>query len=220
MARSSSTTLRIGALTVAWADVLQSDDSALSPENLGASDQRRFVQLDIRRRRQFLTGRALVTDMVAERFGAGSVDTGSCPACGGDHGPPVVRNADVRASVSYAGHLVVVAMGGVARLGIDVESELRDVPKDRERAEDMGRLLGVRASGAIRRWTQIEAVLKADGRGLREITPGYRSSGHPPGGGASAWPVPADERLGSHVTPVVHRDAMRAACGSLGSSGR
>lgn len=167
MARSSSTTLRIGALSVAWADVLQSDDSALSPENLGASDQRRFVQLDVRRRRQFLTGRALVTDMVAERFGARSVDTGSCPACGGDHGPPVVRDADVRASVSYAGHLVVAAMGGVARLGIDVESELRDVPKDRERAEDMGRLLGVRASGAIRRWTQIEAVLKADGRGLR-----------------------------------------------------
>lgn len=119
----------------------------------------------------FLAGRMLLTDLLTRRFGTGTVDTGACPVCGGDHGPPVVHGVDARASVSYAdsraGGLVVAAVGEVARLGLDVEPELTDSPAERERADDLGRLLDVPAGRAVRRWTQVEAVLKADGRGLR-----------------------------------------------------
>ncbi|MCB0913005.1 MAG: hypothetical protein KDB60_15450, partial [Propionibacteriaceae bacterium] len=50
-----------------------------------------------------------------------------------------------------------------SRLGVDVER----VSADPVRSADLGRLLGVPPDAALQRWTGVEAVLKADGRGLR-----------------------------------------------------
>lgn len=163
---------------------------------LGEVDARRLAGFRSERRAAFLTGRALLVrlldDLLGERFGALSVDTGRCPHCGGEHGPVAVWEdrvsvshapgpamvegegapaghpaelevaGGVRASVGYAPGLVVAAVGEVERLGVDV---VDDLPSPRW--EDLGRLLRVAPDLAARRWTQVEAVLKADGRGLR-----------------------------------------------------
>jgi 4'-phosphopantetheinyl transferase len=69
----------------------------------------------------------------------------------------------VLASISYAGDLVVVAVAEashVLAVGVDAERTERD------RTE---RLRGVIVPGrttSLRHWTRVEAVLKADGRGL------------------------------------------------------
>ncbi|WP_279366474.1 hypothetical protein [Microbacterium testaceum] len=102
-----------------------------------------------------------------------------CPACGGDHGRIRVEGADAAVSVSYVeGWAVAVAARGYERVGLDA------VPAD---AGGLERVLpaeaylwptGVaeritRASPAggpdraqARAWARVEAVLKADGRGI------------------------------------------------------
>lgn len=111
---------------------------------------------------------ALVADIASGSPGASPqapVTVGRrCDRCGSaDHGRPHVVGAPVLASISYAGDLVVVAVAEashVLAVGIDAERTGRD------RAE---RLRGVIVPGrptSLRRWTRVEAVLKADGRGL------------------------------------------------------
>lgn len=82
-----------------------------------------------------------------------------CPRCGGPHGP-VRTGGPYLASVSYAGGIAVVgvvAADAASAFGIDAEP-------DGER----GRLTRVlSATASVRDWIRIEAVLKADGRGLR-----------------------------------------------------
>lgn len=142
-----------------------------APSGLGERDRRRVGRLAGERRRAFLAGRALLGRLLTEWLGAGTVDATACAVCGGDHGPVEVRGVPARASVSYAEGLVAVALGRTARLGVDVERPAGRPPTDDARAVDLGRLLGVPAERALRRWTQVEAVLKADGRGLR-VDPG------------------------------------------------
>lgn len=82
-----------------------------------------------------------------------------CPACGGDHGRVRVEGTDatVSVSVSYAPGWSVVAMTrGHARLGVDA------APRD---AHGLERVLPDGTADAAA-WTRVEAVLKADGRGL------------------------------------------------------
>lgn len=109
-----------------------------------------------------------------------------CPDCGGPHGRPVVMAPaaarDIGVSVAHAGEQHVVAAVHGRRIGVDAERA--DTPVERIAAlrELLGgpagrsarELLGADARGApalLRRWTQIEAALKADGRGLR-VEPG------------------------------------------------
>lgn len=69
------------------------------------------------------------------------------------------------ASVSYARGLVVAALApsrAASGLGIDVELDAADTTRTR----DLERLIGSAPEPILRRWTRIEAVLKADGRGL------------------------------------------------------
>lgn len=103
-------------------------------------------------------GRALLRALVAELAGvaeAGIRIVARCPDCGGDHGRPVVMApdaaTDVRVSLAHAGGVTVAAALVGGAVGIDAEP--------RPHAAD--------AVPALRRWTRIEAVLKADGRGLR-----------------------------------------------------
>ena len=80
-----------------------------------------------------------------------------CPACGGDHGRVHVEKTDAAVSVSYAPGWSVVAMApGRARLGVDA------APRG---AHGLERVLTDGTADAAA-WTRVEAVLKADGRGL------------------------------------------------------
>ncbi len=95
--------------------------------------------------------------LVRELAGPGVTIANPCPRCGGPHGPVVLVGDDRRASVSYSGALAFAAVAprAVAALGLDAE------PADRDRAgADLG------APATVRDWVRVEAVLKADGRGL------------------------------------------------------
>ena len=91
-----------------------------------------------------------------------------CPRCGGDHGPVRVDGGALHASVTYAGGLAIVAViaadaaVGPRALGIDAEVET-DPRRD---AGGMRGVLGPETTTA-RAWTRAEAVVKADGRGIR-----------------------------------------------------
>lgn len=120
------------------------------------------------RSREFAQGRSLVTDLVAELFPTTSgwtVGSRACPRCGEPHGGVELTGVAAVAGVSYARGLVVAVAArsdAVSRLGVDVERDAVDVTRTR----DLERLLGPSRQPVLRRWTRIEAVLKADGRGL------------------------------------------------------
>lgn len=86
-----------------------------------------------------------------------------CPVCDSTgHGRPVA-DAPVALSVSYAGSMVAAAavrLEDAASVGIDIE------PAERETGDLRG-LFSPAPAPDIAGWTRIEAVLKADGRGIR-----------------------------------------------------
>jgi 4'-phosphopantetheinyl transferase len=102
-------------------------------------------------------GRTALRALAAELVGADPADVtvrARCATCGGEHGRPVLGGSraldDLHASVAHAGGSVVVAVGADGPLGIDAEPRDREAPPGWTLAE----------------WVRIEAVLKADGRGL------------------------------------------------------
>ncbi|PPF54294.1 4-phosphopantetheinyl transferase [Clavibacter michiganensis] len=102
-------------------------------------------------------GRDALRALAAELVGADPADVtvrARCATCGGPHGRPVLggsRALDaLHASVAHAGDAVVVAVSGRGPIGIDAEPRGREAPPGTTLAQ----------------WVRIEAVLKADGRGL------------------------------------------------------
>jgi 4'-phosphopantetheinyl transferase len=84
-----------------------------------------------------------------------------CPVCGGPHGRPVLPFVPVHASIAYADPWVVVAVAhaeNTAEIGIDAERA--------GARPDLAALFAPADPPDLRGWTAIEAVLKADGRGL------------------------------------------------------
>jgi 4'-phosphopantetheinyl transferase len=121
-------------------------------------------------------GRAALRALAAEVVGADPADVtvrARCATCGGEHGRPVLggsRALDaLHASVAHAGALVVVAVSTDGPIGIDAE------PRDRETPPGM----------TLAEWVRIEAVLKADGRGLLVDPDRVRSAAD--AWGAVAW---------------------------------
>jgi 4'-phosphopantetheinyl transferase len=130
------------------------------------------------RRDRFLLGRLLLRQATAELCGVpidAVIVRAECPRCGGPHGRPIIEGVSgraPRASLSSTSGLVVAAVVpaelGTA-LGIDVEA----ASSGRERRAAIDGLLpparwaGPGSASSLRRWTRTEAVLKADGRGLR-----------------------------------------------------
>jgi 4'-phosphopantetheinyl transferase len=126
--------------------------------------------------------RALVAELVAQLAGVASdhIDPATvriearCPDCGGAHGRPVVMAPEaarrIHVSLSHVGDIVV----GVASVDrtIGVDAEPTGALADPERAHRIRELIGLDVDpgadvDALLRWTAVEAVLKADGRGLR-----------------------------------------------------
>jgi 4'-phosphopantetheinyl transferase len=103
-------------------------------------------------------GRVALRALAAEIVGADPADVtvrARCATCGGEHGRPVLGGSraldGLHASVTHAGDAVVVAVSADGPIGIDAEPRGRATPP------------GMTLAG----WVRIEAVLKADGRGLR-----------------------------------------------------
>jgi 4'-phosphopantetheinyl transferase len=92
--------------------------------------------------------------------------TNACHRCGEPHGRVRVEESGLRASVTYAGGYAIVCVAPgteAAAVGVDAES-LRNAPRD---AAGLAGIVKPGAIASLRDWTRIEAVLKADGRGLR-----------------------------------------------------
>lgn len=138
---------------------------------LSADERARFDStVSEQARNRLLWGRLLLRELVAERSGVGAAEvtvTAQCPDCGSAHGRPITTgpNDASRAlflSVSGCAGMVVVATSRGRRIGVDIEP--------RAGSEGRGRAIQ-RVAGEtddpLRHWTRVEAVLKADGRGLR-----------------------------------------------------
>lgn len=100
----------------------------------------------------------LVRELLAREGHADVALSNPCAHCGGPHGPVRVVGAPWRVSVSYAGAVAVVGIhpDSVSGFGLDAEPLIDPV---RDAAGGI--------EGGLLRWVRTEAVLKADGRGLR-----------------------------------------------------
>lgn len=175
-ASDAGQSVRFGEILVGWSQIgtVQATSTPLGP-----TDSARLAEMPAAQQARFLHGRTLLHRLLQQLQpgSAPQLDGTLCPHCGTGHGPVSVTNTganSVVTSLSYAEGLVVAAVAPatqVAAVGVDVE---RDRAKaGREHTNNIGRLseltalIGGEPESALRRWTKIEAVLKADGRGLR-----------------------------------------------------
>jgi 4'-phosphopantetheinyl transferase len=112
-------------------------------------------------RESFLAGRFLLRDLVGELTttdpSAVNIEA-HCPDCGGAHGRPVIAGTNLNVSLSRTKDIVVVAASWDAPIGIDIEVANTGAA---------GAVQAVTGEASVLHWTRVEAVLKADGRGLR-----------------------------------------------------
>lgn len=177
------------------------------------------------------TSRALVTQLLTEA-GHPELDiprklVQRCPHCGSrEHGPLRTASGLAVISVSYAGDLAVAAIASTAdavALGVDVEQDRAPEPMT-----ELAALFAPQTPPGIRDWTMIEAVVKADGHGLRippnevrlgeagVVLPGSRRATIPGGAPVEVAPAPAPAPAG-HLISVAIRPA---ATGRAPESGR
>lgn len=136
-------------------------------DRLGPSDRNRLARLDGDARHRFLTGRVsaltAIGRLVGDPMDASTIDA-RCAECGGPHGRPEVSGTTGTVHVGIA-HAAGRAFAVASRSRIGVDAEPLDTPPAR-----LDAIRALTRSGGGRplaRWTAIEAVLKADGRGLR-----------------------------------------------------
>ncbi|MGO1853879.1 MAG: 4'-phosphopantetheinyl transferase family protein, partial [Microbacteriaceae bacterium] len=175
------------------------------------------------------TSRALVAQLLTDT-GPPELDIArelvqQCPHCGSlEHGPLRTASGLSVVSVSYAGDLAVAAIASTAdavALGVDVEHDRGPEPMT-----ELAALFAPQAPPGIRDWTMIEAVVKADGRGLRIppnevrlgeagiVLPGSRRATLPGGAPLEVARAPAPA---GHLISVAIRPA---ATGRAPESGR
>jgi 4'-phosphopantetheinyl transferase len=128
---------------------------------LSVTERSRFDNSPEASRESFLAGRFLLRDLVGELTttdpSAVTIEA-HCPDCGGAHGRPVIAGTNLNVSLSRTKDIVVVAASWDAPIGIDIE------------VANTGAAAAVQAvtgEASVLHWTRVEAVLKADGRGLR-----------------------------------------------------
>lgn len=156
--------LAVGRLIDGVALLLERDHivAERGPRSLGMAERLRYESTPASRGSAFLAGRLLLRDAVALL----GVDPGGievsvlCPDCGGPHGSPRVAGSDdlerIRVSISHTDGTTLVAATLDTALGVDIEATDAALPTRRGVVVD-----------SIAEWTRVEAVLKADGRGLR-----------------------------------------------------
>ena len=133
------------------------------------AQQERLASLrDVNSRRRFIAGRRALHSAVARLLGIDPRDVeidSRCPDCGLEHGRPIVLNPDgAWVSLTHACG-IAIAVASRAPVGVDAESPTVSVDR-REAARELTR---AGAGNALVHWTRVEAVLKADGRGLRVV---------------------------------------------------
>jgi 4'-phosphopantetheinyl transferase len=169
-----------GGVSFAWADP-RAFDHARASRLLGDAERVRAAGIaDAARRDRFLLGRMLLRDLAAVAGGLLREEvrvTAVCARCGAEHGRPALRWPDAAGpppsvSVASCPILVVAALAppGVP-VGVDVEPRRASPDREPARRADLATVLGGPSRSAVRRWVRAEAVLKADGRGLR-VDPG------------------------------------------------
>ena len=134
---------------------------------VGVAPSARGTREDVR-----ATGHFMLASLVAELLGADARDVvidARCPRCGLQHGRPRVMApaaaVGIGVSVSHTEGTTVVAAARSRAVGVDAEPAHLDA----ERAAAIHEIAGAAPDGAapVRHWTRVEAVLKADGRGLK-----------------------------------------------------
>ncbi|HWH97717.1 MAG TPA: 4-phosphopantetheinyl transferase [Pseudolysinimonas sp.] len=130
---------------------------------LSPGERRRLDGLAGVQRQQFLAGRLLLRRLVAEMTGEAPADvevTAVCPDCDIEHGKPLAGAPGLHVSLSHTADLVVAAASWDGAIGVDVEA--------RQLTATLLRAIGsVAGEASLEHWTRVEAILKADGRGLR-----------------------------------------------------
>jgi phosphopantetheinyl transferase len=132
----------------------------LSP---GDSDRLAALRHQPARLARFLAGRAALLRAAAELGEEHIMVEARCFECGVSHGRPTAAGAGTPLHLGLA-HAGGLAFAVAARAPVGIDAEPVDTPPGRMVA------IGDIAPGhgdLLRRWTTIEAVLKADGRGLR-----------------------------------------------------
>ena len=125
---------------------------------LSPAEQQRYTANP---RDSFLAGRLLLRNLLADLAGSAPNEVvldATCPDCGAQHGRVTVPNTGFHVSISHSAEVAVVAVAEVP-IGIDVESD--------PSPEALAAIGTVAGEASMTRWTRVEAVLKADGRGLR-----------------------------------------------------
>lgn len=157
-----------GPVRVAWAQV-PAGAAASIPSEVGAAQLARLKALPDAQKARFAAGRILLARLLTEIAGPDAdprLDT-VCERCGGAHGRARHGAGQIALSLSYAGDLVVAAAAATDEtrdIGVDVE---RGDTAGAARVAELGRLFAPAPAPTLEEWTRIEAVLKADGRGLR-----------------------------------------------------
>ncbi len=159
-----------GVASPANADPADSDE--LARDVLTASEFTRYRALRPDAARAFLAGRRLLRELVASLASVdpAEVSIGArCPVCGGRHGRPAVvapqAATPLQLSLAHTDSLVVAAAAWDHAVGVDVERA--DAVHTAERDRAIASVAGASGDNALAHWTRVEAVLKADGRGLR-----------------------------------------------------
>lgn len=155
-------TARCGPVRIAWARADAAADVAVL-DRLGASQRTRYERLYGAHAQRFLVGRALLAGLLAHLAPGDVRLTTRCATCGADDHGALRAACGAAASVSYgAGHVVAAVASAGRRLGVDVEAE-----RAPGGMPDLAALFAPGSAPTLADWTAIEAVLKADGRGLR-----------------------------------------------------
>jgi len=186
---------QFGRAEIAWTDAAACTAPTASVwDRLGEQQARRHAALSGIAAQRFLAGRVMLLALITQLTDSDDLGfTTTCERCGADHGRPRLQHAPVAVSVSYAGPVVAVAavrLGDANAVGIDIER--RPLGKADEPLHELANLFGSATPPDIAQWTMLEAVVKADGRGIRldlsTVHIGEPSSGVLPGSRAVRVP--------------------------------
>jgi len=129
---------------------------------LSPAERTRWGETPENQRATFVAGRVLLRELASDLLGISPAlvqIAAMCVDCGGSHGRPELVGAPYFLSLSHTPE-AVVAVASDSRVGVDAEPNAGSAA----RVDAVEKLTG-RAS--IAHWTAVEAILKADGRGLR-----------------------------------------------------